>query len=342
MRDAAAAGRIGELTQHFIGAPTNRSHRHTVEVDCPEVLSRCLQDKADVAVLVPNCPVCHQTVSLTARYLEEHGIPTVVLGCAKDIVEHCGVPRFVFSDFPLGNAAGKPHDEASQAATLELGLPAAGKRVRAAHHPAVAAALGCRRGVEAGLPEPRADRGGGAGAAQAGVPAAEGDRQGPAGDRRRDHGGRAALRGHPHPRLHPGAGGALRQLPALPAGRRGHQGGAAGGRGHAPHAAVPRMGRARHGAGLAGGERQQAQPDARPAEPGGAGDREAPGAGRRCGDGEFPPRGDGPAGAGLRGSRGHQSEADLVQRLRLRPDRAGPERGGVRRADPGDVRASWR
>ena len=34
----------------------------------------------------------------------------MVLGCAKDIVELCGVARFVFSDFPLGNAAGKPHD----------------------------------------------------------------------------------------------------------------------------------------------------------------------------------------------------------------------------------------
>jgi hypothetical protein len=122
LRAAAEAGRIGELTPRFHGAPTNRSHRHTVEVDCPEILSRCLQDGAEVAVLVPNCPVCHQTVSLTARYLEQHGIPTVVMGCAKDIVEHCGVPRFLFSDFPLGNAAGKPHDPASQAATLELAL----------------------------------------------------------------------------------------------------------------------------------------------------------------------------------------------------------------------------
>jgi hypothetical protein len=32
------------------------------------------------------------------------------------------VPRFLFSDFPLGNAAGKPHDEASQRATLDLAL----------------------------------------------------------------------------------------------------------------------------------------------------------------------------------------------------------------------------
>jgi D-proline reductase (dithiol) PrdB len=63
--------------------------------------------------------VCHQTVSLAARYLEENGIATIIMGCAKDIVEHCGVPRFLFSDFPLGNAAGRPK---AQAFTLELAL----------------------------------------------------------------------------------------------------------------------------------------------------------------------------------------------------------------------------
>lgn len=61
-------------------------------------------------------------MSLVARQLEAGGIPTVIMGCALDIVEHCGVPRFVFSDFPLGNSAGKPFDAASQAATLELAL----------------------------------------------------------------------------------------------------------------------------------------------------------------------------------------------------------------------------
>ena len=44
------------------------------------------------------------------------------MGSAKDIVEHCGVPRFLFSDFPLGNSAGKPNDPASQAETLALAL----------------------------------------------------------------------------------------------------------------------------------------------------------------------------------------------------------------------------
>ena len=66
--------------------------------------------------------MCHQTVSLIARYLEENSIPTVIMGCAKDIVEHVGAPRFLFSDFPLGNAAGKPDDVGSQAFTIELAL----------------------------------------------------------------------------------------------------------------------------------------------------------------------------------------------------------------------------
>jgi D-proline reductase (dithiol) PrdB len=61
-------------------------------------------------------------VSLAARHLEANGIPTLIMGCAKDIVEYCGVPRFLFTDFPLGNPAGRPRDPQSQAFTLELAL----------------------------------------------------------------------------------------------------------------------------------------------------------------------------------------------------------------------------
>jgi D-proline reductase (dithiol) PrdB len=121
MRQWARQGRF-RLAARFHGMPTNRSQRHTMEVDIPLVLERCREDGVDAALLVPNCPVCHQTLSLTARALESAGIATVVLGCARDIVEHAGVPRLLFSDFPLGNAAGKPHDRASQEATLALAL----------------------------------------------------------------------------------------------------------------------------------------------------------------------------------------------------------------------------
>lgn len=121
MRQWAQQGRF-RLAARFHGMPTNRSQRHTMDVDIPLVLERCREDGVDAALLVPNCPVCHQTLSLTARALESAGIATVVLGCARDIVEHAGVARLLFSDFPLGNAAGKPHDPASQQATLALAL----------------------------------------------------------------------------------------------------------------------------------------------------------------------------------------------------------------------------
>jgi hypothetical protein len=122
LRAAAAAGRIGAVAPRFHGMPTNRSHRVTLETDAPELLARCREDAIDAAILVPNCPICHQTMSLAARHLEANGIATVIMGAAKDIVEQVGVPRFLFSDFPLGNAAGKPNDPASQAQTLELAL----------------------------------------------------------------------------------------------------------------------------------------------------------------------------------------------------------------------------
>jgi hypothetical protein len=122
LRDAAASGRIGAIAPRFHGLPTNRSQRATLDTDCPELVARCVADGVDAALLVPNCPICHQSVGLAARALEAAGIATVVMGCAKDIVEHVGVPRFVFSDFPLGNAAGRPRDPASQAFTLELAL----------------------------------------------------------------------------------------------------------------------------------------------------------------------------------------------------------------------------
>ena len=61
-------------------------------------------------------------MSLVARHLETNGIPTVVIGSAKDIVEQCGVSRFVFTDFPLGNPCGKPDDPMMQREIVGIAL----------------------------------------------------------------------------------------------------------------------------------------------------------------------------------------------------------------------------
>ena len=111
-----------DLSPRFYGLPTNRSQKTSMEVDCPALVKACHADGVEAAVLVPNCPVCHQSVSLAARALEASGIATVILGCARDIVEHVGVPRLVFSNFPLGNGAGRPDDPDSQHTIAQLAL----------------------------------------------------------------------------------------------------------------------------------------------------------------------------------------------------------------------------
>lgn len=61
-------------------------------------------------------------MSLVARYLEENGIPTVIMAVARDIVEHVGVPRFYFVDFPLGNPCGEPYQADQQRAIVSSAL----------------------------------------------------------------------------------------------------------------------------------------------------------------------------------------------------------------------------
>jgi D-proline reductase (dithiol) PrdB len=49
-------------------------------------------------------------------------MPTVIVGSARDIVEHCGVPRFLFNDFPLGNPCGHPDRPDMQQAIVKSAL----------------------------------------------------------------------------------------------------------------------------------------------------------------------------------------------------------------------------
>lgn len=52
MRQAVSGGVIAGLTRRFHGAPTDYSHRKTMEVDAPEILRRLREDGADSALLV--------------------------------------------------------------------------------------------------------------------------------------------------------------------------------------------------------------------------------------------------------------------------------------------------
>ena len=61
-------------------------------------------------------------MSLVARHLEANRLPTTIIGSALDVVEHCGVPRLLFTDFPLGNPCGYPGRRDMQKAIVRQGL----------------------------------------------------------------------------------------------------------------------------------------------------------------------------------------------------------------------------
>ncbi len=54
LRKLRDEGRIGSITARFYGAPTNRSQKRTMDVDCPEIYQRIREDGGDVAVIVAN------------------------------------------------------------------------------------------------------------------------------------------------------------------------------------------------------------------------------------------------------------------------------------------------
>jgi hypothetical protein len=49
-------------------------------------------------------------VSLVANGIEARGIPTLMIGTVRDIMEQAVAPRAVFVDFPVGRTFGRPSD----------------------------------------------------------------------------------------------------------------------------------------------------------------------------------------------------------------------------------------
>jgi D-proline reductase (dithiol) PrdB len=120
LRELAADHVIGRIAPHhysgFMGRTYNRSA--VINEAAPALARRLHDEKVDALVMVPGCPLDHQTVGLVARVVEESGIPTVVVATGRDITAQVRPPRSVFVNFPMGNPFGKPFDKVQQRAIL--------------------------------------------------------------------------------------------------------------------------------------------------------------------------------------------------------------------------------
>jgi len=136
LRALAADGTIGGVAPLAIGAMgATYSQRRVGEELVPTVTAAALDSAADLALIVPACPLDHQTAALVARGIEAAGMRALVISGARDISLRVGAPRTVYVHAPLGWLLGVPGDAAGQrerlAAALAagIGLPGMGELV---------------------------------------------------------------------------------------------------------------------------------------------------------------------------------------------------------------------
>ncbi len=123
LRTLEAEGFIGAVADELFSCMGGiYSQRRVREELIPALAEAFHKQKVDAALLVPMCPVCHQTVCMIARHLEAEGIVTMCMASALDIVKAGRPPRISFVDHPLGHTVGKPFDRAGQLDIVRRGL----------------------------------------------------------------------------------------------------------------------------------------------------------------------------------------------------------------------------
>jgi D-proline reductase (dithiol) PrdB len=93
-----------------------------VEVTLPKLVDRLKHYEVQAALLIPASRLCHQSVALTARAIEQGGIPTMMLSVERDVIELVHPPRAGFYQGNFGSVAGKPNWPEHQRRLLDEAL----------------------------------------------------------------------------------------------------------------------------------------------------------------------------------------------------------------------------
>jgi hypothetical protein len=116
-------GIIGQLNQvfwSFCGFVPDASR--LAEDLAPRLIERVQRYQVQAALLIPASRLCHQSVSLVARALEQVGIPTMTLAVIKDVIESVRPPRCALYEGELGSVAGLPNWPEHQRRVLDEAL----------------------------------------------------------------------------------------------------------------------------------------------------------------------------------------------------------------------------
>src|SRR5206468_8854580 len=93
-----------------------------VDVTLPKLVARLKHYDVQAALLIPASRLCHQSVALAARAIEQAGIPTMMLSVERDIIELVHPPRAGFYQGQFGSVAGQPNWPEHQRRVLDEAL----------------------------------------------------------------------------------------------------------------------------------------------------------------------------------------------------------------------------
>ncbi|HEY8203820.1 MAG TPA: glycine/sarcosine/betaine reductase selenoprotein B family protein [Pyrinomonadaceae bacterium] len=93
-----------------------------VQQTIPYLLERLSRCDVQAALLIPASRLCHQSVALAARAIEQTGLPAMTLAVDRDVIENVRPPRAGYYHGRLGSVAGEPNWPEHQRRVLDEAL----------------------------------------------------------------------------------------------------------------------------------------------------------------------------------------------------------------------------
>lgn len=93
-----------------------------VEQTVPQMIERLTRYDVQAALLIPASQLCHQSVALAARAIEQTSLPTMTLGVDRETLENARPPRAGYYDGKFGSVVGEPNWPQHQRRVLDEAL----------------------------------------------------------------------------------------------------------------------------------------------------------------------------------------------------------------------------
>ncbi|MBV9215158.1 MAG: hypothetical protein JO053_03195 [Acidobacteria bacterium] len=88
----------------------------------PQIAERCHRYGIQAALLIPASRLCHQTLGIVARVVEDSGIPTMTISVDPGMTDRVRPPRSAYYNGEFGSVAGKPNWREYQLRVLDEAL----------------------------------------------------------------------------------------------------------------------------------------------------------------------------------------------------------------------------